>query len=112
MEKFTEYDYKGKKYKVFFVERSKLAPCFGKAYSIGYALVREDLSPAIKRFVISHELYHLGDTHTWWGVFGRELRANLIPGFKDPIGLFATVWATISSRERMELYLDRVKKKY
>lgn len=106
------YFYKGKTYKVYFVDKNKIAPCFGIAYQKGYAEVRNDLNFLVKRFVIKHELYHLGDTKKWGGVLGRELRANFIPGFKDPIGLIACIITTFISKDRMRFYLDRIKNKY
>jgi len=102
---------------VHFVSKEELAPLFGKAIgnikSEGcFALVREDLHPLIQKFVVQHELYHLRDDKKWLGVLGRELRANVVPALRNPIGFFATVFATLMSKERMRFYLDRVCKKY
>lgn len=107
-----DYLYKGKTYTVYFVEKTKIAPCFGLAYKKGYAEVRNDLHPLVKRFVVKHELYHLADTKKWVGIFGRELRANFVPGFKDPIGFIACIIATLISKERMRFYLNRIINKY
>lgn len=98
---------------VMFVRKEKLHPFFGRACgSVAdphqcFAMVREDLHPLVKRFVISHELYHLVDTHTWWGNRGREIRANFVPAFCDPIGFAACVLATLLSWDRCKLYAHR-----
>ena len=105
-----DFIYKSKTYKVFFVEKTKIAPFFGVAYKNGYVEVRNDLNPLVKRFVIKHELYHLGDETK--NVFVRELKANFIPGLKDPMGFISCVITTIFSKERLKLYLDRIIKKY
>ncbi len=106
-----EYVYRGKTYPVYFVEKTKIVPAFGCAYGTEYAVVRHDLHPLVQRFVIQHELYHLQDERRG-GVFLRELRANLIPGMRDPIGLIACILATLLSKERRRLYIDRVRKNY
>lgn len=78
----------------------------------GEVFVKSDLFKIVKNFVLAHELYHIQDEKEWLGVFGKELRANLIPGMKNPIGLLVTIWKTITSKERLSLYLDRIKNKY
>lgn len=103
--------------KVVLVKREELYPFFGMAVGgVGqeecYAVVREDLFSPVRRFVIQHELYHLVDKHTWWGALGRELRASVVPGLRDPIGLLACVIATFLSWGRIKLYLDRLWKGY
>ncbi|MFZ2149647.1 MAG: hypothetical protein WAV15_00610 [Minisyncoccia bacterium] len=98
----------GKKYTVEYVPKEEIYPAFG--YGGGNAaVVRQDLSPRVKRFVREHELYHCQDKAMWGGWLGREIRANFIPGLKDPIGLAATVWATISDIGRIRFYLRRIK---
>jgi len=108
-ENFSEIEtIDGIQYKVTYVPKEEIYPAFG--YAGGRtATIREDLSPRVKRFVRSHELYHLIDKSKWGGVFGSELRANLIPGMKDPFGLIATIWKTVSDKDRMDFYLKRVK---
>lgn len=114
----VEYrQYRGHVLKVEFVSRQRLGPCFGKAFGrIGQetceAWVREDLSPRVKRFVVAHELYHLVDRHRWLGAYGRELRTNVVPGCRDPIGLLACVCATVFSWERVKFYCHRLIKGY
>lgn len=112
-ENFREYTHKGKKLKIYFVPKDKLGLVFGRAYLKNeggepYGEVREDLNPIIKKFVIKHELYHLTDKSRWMGTFGMELRANIIPGIRNPMGLFLTILATLFSLERMKFYLNKV----
>lgn len=96
---------------VHYVPKEELSPAYGYAYFFkGYVLVREDLSPLVKSFVEAHELYHMRDRHKWWGVFGSELRANLVPGLKDPIGLIACIYSTITDPSRIKFYIDRLMK--
>lgn len=99
----------GKQYTVNYVSKNEIYPAFGLSRG-ATARVREDLPPRIKNFVKTHELYHCRDRAKWGGWLGRELRANLIPGLKDPIGLLATVWATISDIDRIRFYWERFKK--
>ncbi len=107
------YKYKGKEFKVYFVDKEILKPAFGRAYLYKnadcYAEVREDLHPIVQSFVIQHELYHLADKATWWGVFGMELRANVISGLKNPFGLICTILATLFSVERFIFYSKKLK---
>ena len=74
------------------------------------AYVREDLPPRAKRFVSAHEQYHLTDEHTWGGVFGKELRANVIPAMKDPLGALSTMKQNLSM-ERIKFYMNRIRNK-
>jgi hypothetical protein len=104
----------GKDVFVDYVPKEVLGSAFGMAHGLGngdYAQVREDLSPRVKRFVKAHELYHLQDTKGG-GWLRQEIRANFYPALKDPIGLLSTVFATLASKERRGLYLDRFKKSY
>ncbi len=101
---------RGQQYTVEYVPKEKIYPAFG--YGGGdRVVVRQDLSPRVKMFVRAHELYHCQDRATWGGWLGREIRANVAPGLKDPIGLLATVWATISDIDRMKFYLNRLKER-
>lgn len=98
--------------RVVFVPREVLAPAFGRAvYRERTAYVREDLPPRVKRFTVAHELYHLRDRRRWGGAFGRELRANLVPALRDPLGLLACMWANCN-RERIAFYWDRIRRGY
>lgn len=112
-EKFKEYTYKGQKFRIYFISKDKLGLSFGRAYlknegEESYGEVREDLNPIIKKFVIEHELYHLTDKSRWMGILGMELRANIISGIRNPMGLFVTILATLFSWERMKFYLNKV----
>ena len=96
----------GQQYFVEYVPKEAIYPAFGYNGS-GRAIIREDLPPRVKKFVKAHELYHLQDKATWGGWIGREIRANLVPGFKDPIGLIAAVWKTVTDPDRIGFYLKR-----
>jgi hypothetical protein len=101
----------GKKIFVEYVSKNSIYPAFG--YGGGNkAIIREDLPPRISRFVTAHEIYHCTDKAKWGGWVGREIRANIIPGIKDPIGLMATIWATVSDVDRIKFYLKRIKGKH
>lgn len=98
----------GQQYYVEYVPKEDLYPAFG--YGGGNsAIVRQDLPPRVKKFVKAHELYHCQDKSNFGGWLGREIRANVIPGLKDPIGLAATVWKTITEIDRIKFYLKRIK---
>ena len=95
-------------YTVEYIPKKEIYPAFGYS-SENRAVVRQDLSPHVKKFVRAHELYHCYDQATWGGWVGREIRANVVPGLKDPVGLLSTIWATISDLDRIKFYLKRVK---
>jgi hypothetical protein len=98
----------GQQYHVEYVPKEDIYPAYG--YGGGnIAVVRQDLPPRIKNFVKAHELYHCQDKSNFGGWLGREIRANVIPGLKDPIGLAATVWETITDVDRIKFYLKRIK---
>jgi hypothetical protein len=101
----------GQQYTVEFVPKEDIYPAYG--YGGGStAVVRQDLPPRVKNFVMAHELYHCQDHSNFGGWVGREIRANLISGLKDPIGLAATVWKTISDTDRVKFYLKRIKEEH
>jgi hypothetical protein len=100
-----------KEYRIIYAPKEDIYPAYG--YGGGRtATVRQDLSPRVKKFVKAHELYHCQDESEWGGWIGSELRANLIPGLKDPVGLALTIWKTITDKDRINFYLDRIKRKY
>ena len=108
--------YRGREIEVRFVSREELAPCWGMAHgrkkgTPPYIRVREDLLPRVQRFVITHELYHIVDEHKWWGVLGREIRANIVPALTDPIGAMYCLFANLN-RERIRFYIDRFRNRY
>jgi len=100
----------GKEYYVRYAPAEEMGPYFGYA-GYNWAVVRKDLPARIKKFVRAHELYHCKDTKKWGGEVGREIRANLYPGLKDPIGLAATIFATLRDKERRKMYLGRIIKR-
>lgn len=114
-EKFKEYKYKGQEFKIYFISKDKMRPFFGRAYfdngKGSYGEVRENLNPIVQKFVIEHELYHLTDKSKWMGRLGMEIRANIIPGINNPIGLFATILATLFSFERIKFYFNLIKRR-
>lgn len=96
----------GRTIQVLYVPKESLAPAFGTSF-LDYVKIRSDLSPRVKRFVRSHELYHVKDRSNAGGWMGREIRANLIPGLTDPVGLLATIKASLSP-ERLKFYWQRL----
>ena len=117
MARVEYYNLKGFILKVIFVPREEIAPKFGIAVGqIGekgscYVVIRDDLSPRIKRFLIWHEFYHLIDIWEWWGALGREIRANFVAALHEPIGFLATVVASLN-RERVRFYIHRIRNGY
>lgn len=78
-------------------------------YFIGTDIfVHAGLPEKVQQFVIKHEVYHLKDKHLWWGWVGRELRANAVCGVKDPLGLLATITASLN-RNRINAYWKTLK---
>lgn len=98
----------GQIYTVKYVSKEAIYPAFGYS-SWDEATVREDLSPRVKKFVRAHEIYHCQDKSNFGGWIGSEIRANIIPGIKDPIGLLATIKASLS-KDRLKFYWQRFKK--
>ena len=75
---------------VIYQTREDLYPRFGLALPERQQVyVREDLPEYVKRFVISHELYHLGDRSQWW--VWREIKATGHAAMRNPIGFIACV---------------------
>lgn len=102
----------GKNIIIQYVTKEALWAAFWTAYFYeNRVAVRYDLPKFVKRFVTSHELQHI---KYWpkWSVLKKELRANLIPGMKDPLWLFMTIFHTLISKERREFYKDRIKNNY
>lgn len=98
----------GQQYHVEYVPKENIYPAYG--YGGGNsAVVRQDLPPRVKNFVKAHELYHCQDKSNFGGWLGREIRANVVPGLKDPIGFAATVWKTITDVDRIKFYLKRIR---
>lgn len=96
-------------HKVKYVTKAEIYPAFGCAVD-GVALIRKDLKPAIKDFVLVHEMYHLNDTFHWGGWWGKEVRANVVAACKHPLGFLQAVFASIN-RDRIKFYIERFRKK-
>ena len=67
--------------------------------------VREDLPRCVKRFVISHELYHLRDKAQWW--VRREVKATVHATMRHPIGFIACVLMSLVPY-RLKYYGQRI----
>lgn len=78
----------------------------------GFVFVRNDLPKKAAESVLQHELYHIQDEKKWLGALGRELRANFSTLIKNPIGVLQVIGLTLISKERINLYLDRLRKGY
>ena len=89
--------------------RDHLYPRFALALSERQQIyVREDLPEYVKRFVISHELYHLGDRSQWW--VWREIRATFHSAIRHPIGFIACVLMSLAAY-RLRYYAQRTRGK-
>ncbi len=99
----------GQQYQIEYVPKEDLYPAYGHCFGNNMVFVRQDLPPRVKRFVKAHELYHCQDKSNFGGWAGREIRANFFPGLKDPVGLIATAWKTITDVDRIKFYLWLIK---
>lgn len=93
---------------VRYMSSSVMNEFFGYAFQ-DKIFVRNELSKRVQAFVISHEGYHLADSHEWLGWFGAEIRANIYCGLRDPIGLIATATAKPRIR-RLGLYAQLIRR--
>lgn len=92
---------RGKTIKISYVPKSEISPAYGRSLSgSGEVLVRNDLSPDIKRHVLIHEINHLLGRDT-------EKSANVSSFFVDPKGWVKTASATLSDTERIRMYLRK-----
>jgi hypothetical protein len=83
-----------------------LYPRFGLALpEKNQVYVRKDLPESVKLFVISHELYHLGDKSQWW--IWREAKANIHAAIRHPIGFVACVLMSLAPY-RLRYYWRRI----
>ena len=95
---------RGFKYIVYFIEPSIMEQARSFGHIVGKDIyIRADLSKRVERFVIQHEVYHLKDTRTWLGWVGKETRANVVCGMRDPVGFIATAKASLS-KPRLSAY--------
>ena len=102
---------------VLFKNKDLLDPpaAFGNAYhgeNYGVVLVIRILPKSVRAFVAEHEIYHLMDTHTWWGWIGSELRADWYGTRKQPFGFLLCLMMSIFSKERLLFYFDRHRNRY
>jgi hypothetical protein len=92
---------------VLYQTRENLYPRFGLALlGKGQVHVREDLPECVKRFVISHELYHLVDKAQWWVL--REVKATVHAAMRHPIGFIACVLMSLAPY-RLSYYGQRIR---
>jgi hypothetical protein len=95
---------RGRTYLVHYIEAAVMerASSFGCAYR-STIFIRVGLPERVRRFVVQHEAYHITDQHHWLGWFGSELRANTVCGVRNPIGLLATIRASLTA-PRLKAY--------
>jgi hypothetical protein len=92
---------------VIYQTREDLYPRFGLALPVkNLVYVRDDLPRCVKRFVISHELYHLRDKAQWW--IWREIKANANAAIRHPIGFMACVLMSLAPY-RLRYYGQRIR---
>jgi hypothetical protein len=92
---------------VIYQTREVLYPRFRFAFPDKQQVyVRDDLPGCVKRFVISHELYHLKDKAQWW--IWREIKANTYAAIRHPIGFIACVLMSLAPY-RLWYYGQRIR---
>jgi hypothetical protein len=92
---------------VIYQTRENLYPRFGLAL-LGkrQVYVRKDLPECVKRFVISHELYHLRDKAQWW--IWMEVKATIHAAMRHPTGFVACVSMSLAPN-RLRYYWQRIR---
>ena len=94
---------------VIYRTKEELYPKFGYALpEKQQAYVRDDLPRCVKKFVISHELYHLADNTRWW--VWKEVKANMHGAVRHPFGFVACLLMSLAPY-RLRYYLQRIKGK-
>lgn len=73
----------------------------------GYAVVKEELSESVHKFVASHEDYHLDDDTS--NAVLRELKASVHAGIRHPKGALKVIVQTLFDRARMKHYHRLIK---
>jgi hypothetical protein len=92
---------------VIYQSRGTLHPRFGLALPVkNQVYVREDLPESVKRFVLSHELYHLVDKAQRW--VWREIKATVHAAMRHPIGFIACVFMSLAPY-RLRYYGQRIR---
>lgn len=84
----------GKDYWVHYIDDG-LLPSNG-LYLLGYTYkrkiyVRSNLPKLVERGLLRHEVQHVNDERSWFGKYGKEIRANLDTLVHDPIGFTAVL---------------------
>jgi hypothetical protein len=92
---------------VIYQNRENLYPSFGVALrGKDQVYVRKDLPECVKRFVISHELYHLRDKAQWW--IWMEVKATIHAAMRHPIGFVACASMSLAPY-RLRYYWQRIR---
>jgi len=92
---------------VLYRTREDLYPRFGLAVPDRQRVyVRDDLPGCVKRFVTSHEIYHLVDKAEWW--IWREIKATGHAAMRHPIGFIACVLMSLAPY-RLRYYGQRIR---
>jgi hypothetical protein len=92
---------------VIYQTRENLYPNFGLALrGKDQVYVRKDLPECVKRFVISHEVYHLGDKAQWW--IWMEVKATIHAAMRHPMGFVACASMSLAPY-RLRYYWQRIR---
>jgi hypothetical protein len=67
--------------------------------------VRDDLPDSVKRFITSHEVYHLRDKAEWW--IWREIKATGHAAIRHPVGFMACMFMSLAP-DRLRYYGQRI----
>jgi len=95
-------------YIVQYVPKEQITPLFGEArneFGNEIALVRNDLSENMRKFVMYHELYHLQDIKHK-SKLSREISASLAAAPYSFIGFIETIFMTVVDFNRIKYYLN------
>ncbi len=91
---------------VIYQSRENLYPRFGLALlGKNRVYVRKDLPLCVRRFVVSHEVYHLTDKAQWWIL--KEVKATMHAAMRHPIGFVACVSMSLAPY-RLKYYWQRI----
>ena len=74
--------------------------------------VLDSLPKSTKEYVIAHETQHYKDRDKDMSVLWREVRACFVGFLKSPFGSLRELCSTLFSKERRDLYKDRIGKGY
>ena len=91
---------------VIYRPKKEMYPRFGYAIPERQtAYVRSDLPASVRRFVTSHELYHLADSTKGW--IWREVKANMHAAARHPFGFTLCLLMSLTPY-RLYYYLQRI----